>query len=97
MALQNSDLYKKHDQLAQLKKETYDKIYKTCINLIKKTAETGELMCIFEIPTFSFGASYPIININACAEYIMKKLSIENSNIRSEFIEPDTIFIDWTK
>ena len=30
MALRNDDLYKKHDQLIRLKKETYEKLYNRC-------------------------------------------------------------------
>ncbi len=95
--LKNSDLYKKHDQIAKLKQETYDRLYLKCINIIKKTADIGELFCIFELPSFLFGASYPIINVKSCAEYIMTKLSYENENIKTEFIEPNIIFIDWNK
>ena len=97
MELKNSDLYKKHDQLSSLKKETYDKIYLSCINLIKKTADTGELICLFDIPKFLFGTGYPIINVPACAEYIMKKLSNANDNIKIEYVAPSFLIIDWTK
>lgn len=97
MSLNNNDLYKKHDQLIQLKKETYEKLYNRCINNIKLTSNAGELICLFEIPSFLFGSSYPIINIESCANYIMNKLTTTNSNIKTSFIEPNIIFIDWRR
>lgn len=97
MDLNNIDLYKKHERLIQLKRETYEKIYKRCVNLIKLTSDAGELICIFEIPSFMFGSSYPIINISYCANYIMNKISASNQNIKTTFIEPKYIFIDWRR
>ena len=97
MDLKNNDLYKKHDQLIQLKKETYEKLYIRCKNVIKLTSNAGELICLFEIPEFVFGSSYPIINIVSCANYIMNKLTKANINIKAIFIEPNIIFIDWRR
>ena len=97
MDLNNDDLYKKHDQLVQLKRETYDKLYTRCRNRIKLTSDAGELICLFEIPAFLFGSSYPIINIPSCANYIMNKLAMANSHIKTTFIEPNFIFIDWRR
>ncbi len=97
MDLNNNDLYKKHDQLIQLKRETYEKLYNRCKNTIKLTSDAGELICLFEIPNFLFGSSYPIINIQSCANYIMNKLTIANNNIKTTFIEPNIIFIDWRR
>jgi Family of unknown function (DUF5759) len=97
MALKNNDLYKKHDQLIELKKETYEQLYKRCKSTIKLTSDTGELVCIYEIPEFVFGSSYPIINVEYCANYLMNKLHMENKNIKTKFIEPNLIFIDWRR
>lgn len=97
MDLKNNDLYKKHDQLIKLKRETYEKLYNRCKNQIKLTSDTGELICLFEIPNFLFGSSYPIINIESCANYIMNKLVNANKNIKTTFIEPNIIFIDWRR
>ena len=97
MEINNNDLYKKHDQLIKLKKETYDKLYIRCKNLIKLTSDAGELICLFKIPEFLFGSSYPIINIESCGNYIMNKLTKANKNIRTEFIKPNLIFIDWRR
>jgi hypothetical protein len=97
MSLKSSDLYDKHDKLIQLKRNTYDQLYKRCVNIIKLTSKTGELMCIFEIPNFLFGSEYPIINIPLCADYIINKLTISNSNIRASFIKPNLILIDWRR
>lgn len=97
MDLNNDSLYKKHDQLIRLKKETYEKLYGRCKNIIKLTSDAGELFCVFEIPPFLFGSSYPIINIRYCANYIMNKLTQSNINIKTTFIEPNVIFIDWRR
>jgi hypothetical protein len=97
MDLKTSDLYQKHDQLIQLKKATYDKLYQRCVNSVKLTASSGELCCFFKIPQFLFGSSYPIINVNSCANYIMNKLVQSNEHIKTSFIEPDIIFIDWRR
>lgn len=97
MSLRNDDLYKKHDQLIHLKKETYEKIYMRCRNQIKLISDAGELLCIFEIPNFMFGTSYPIINVISCANYIMHKLTKANSHIKTFFIEPNILFIDWRR
>ncbi len=97
MDLNTSDLYKRHEQLMELKKQTYDKLYIRCLNTIKLTANTGELVCCFEIPSFLFGSEYPLINIESCANYIMNKLAKSNKNIRTVFVHPNIIFIDWRR
>jgi len=95
--INNHDLYRKHDQLIQLKKETYERIYNRCKNMIKMASDMGELICFFEIPEFIFGSSYPMINVKYCSNYIRNKLHQANKNIRTEFIEPNIIFIDWRR
>lgn len=97
MEINNSDLYKKHEQLIEQKRETYEKIYKRCINRIKLASNAGELICFFEIPHFLFGSSFPIINIESCSTYIMNKLDKANKNIKTTFIEPNILFIDWRR
>ncbi len=97
MELGNNNLYKKHDQLIELKRQTYEKIYTRCKNRIKLASDAGELLCVFEIPNFMFGSSYPIINVKYCANYIINKLYNANNNIKTTFIEPNIIFIDWRR
>lgn len=97
MNLTDNDLYKKHDQLIQLKKETYEKLYNRCTTIIKYASNAGELICLFKVPAFLFGSSYPIINVQSCANYIMAKLKLSNAHIKTTFIEPDIIFIDWRR
>src|SRR5580698_5744315 len=97
MELKTADLYKKHDQLIELKKITYDRLYNRCKNIIKLTADAGELICLFEIPKFMFGSGYSIINVKACADYIMNKLMNSNKYIKTTFIDPNIIFIDWRR
>jgi hypothetical protein len=97
MSINDNDLYKKHDQLISLKKATYDKLYERCKNIIKLTSDAGELVCVFEIPEFLFGSSFPIINRKSCGNYIMNKLIADNKNIKTTFIDPGSIFIDWRR
>jgi hypothetical protein len=97
MDLNNNDLYKKHDQLIELKRQTYEKLYTRCKNRIKLTSDASELICLFEIPNFLFGSSYPIINIQSCANYIMNKLTSANKHIKTTFVEPNILFIDWRR
>jgi hypothetical protein len=97
MELNNRDLYKRHEQLIELKRDTYEKIFRRCKNTIKLTSDAGELICFFKIPQFVFGSSYPIINTHYCANYIMNKLCQANKHIKTTFVEPDIIFIDWRR
>lgn len=97
MELNNKDLYKKHEQLIELKRETYEKLYRRCKNTIKLTSDAGELICLFKIPQFVFGSSFPIVNTQYCANYIMNKLHQANKHIKTTFFEPDIIFIDWRR
>lgn len=95
VTLSSNDLYGKHDQLTNLKKQTYDKLYKRCVNIIKLTARTGELCCIFEVPSFVFGSEFPLINVSSCANYIMSKLTKTNKNIKTVFVPDNMILISW--
>jgi len=97
MTLRTADLYKQHNRLIELKRETYDKLYKRCLNQIKLTADTGELICFFTVPKCLFGSSWPLINVQPCATYIINKLTKSNKNIKATFIEPNIIFIDWRR
>lgn len=97
MSLRTYDLYGKHDKLIEMKRNTYDKLHRRCENIIRLTSDTGKLMCVFEIPPFVFGSDYPLINVQSCANYIMNKLVESNSNIKTSFIEPNIIFIDWRR
>ncbi len=64
MELNNSDLNKKHDRLVQLKRETYDKIYKKCLALIKLTSDAGDLICFFEFQIFYLGVVIQLSTFN---------------------------------
>jgi hypothetical protein len=97
MSLRQEDLYGKHDQLIELKRQTYETLYKRCVNIIKLTAATGELMCIFEVPRFMFGVPYALINQEMCANYIINKLSQTNRHIKCLFVTPNYIIIDWRR
>lgn len=97
MSMRDRDLYKKHDELIRLKKETYEKIYSRCCNIIKASSDAGELLCIYEIPNFLFGTSYPIIDIVSCANYLMNRLTRANKHFKAAFFHPNLLFIDWRR
>lgn len=97
MKLSNNNLYKKHDRFIELKRSTYEKLYTRCKNTIKLSSDAGELICLFKIPPFLFGSAYPIINIESCYRYISNKLKNENKQIKTTFIEPNLILIDWRR
>lgn len=97
MKIDNSDLYSSYDKVTELKLNTYKKLLAKCENTIKHAAKLGELMCIFTIPNFLFGTDYPIINIAACAQYIIHNITEANEHIKAEFIEPNLILIDWRR
>lgn len=97
MKLNNNTLYKKHDDLLELKRKAYEKLYTRCKYKIKLTSDAGELICLFEIPNFLFGCTFPIINVQSCANYIMNNLQKENQNIKTTFVEPNIILIDWRR
>jgi hypothetical protein len=97
MELKTSDLYKKHNKLVLLKKNAYDDIFRKCLATIKMTATTGQLWCIYEIPSFSISAGYPIVNNEYCAEYVIEKMSQQSKHVKSHFIEPGLLFFDWRK
>ena len=97
MAITNDDLYKGHEKLTTMKKETYEGIYRKCELLIKSTSKIGGLNCFYEIEDTSINFGYGQINKENCAAYIINKLQKSNSNIRAEFFEPNIIFIDWRR
>lgn len=97
MELKTADLYRKHDQLINLKRKTYHKLYERCLNTIKLTGMRGDLICIYEIPSFMFGEGFPIINIESCANYIMNTLAKTHHSLRTTFFSPNIIFIDWRR
>lgn len=95
--LSDDDLYRNHHNLVELKKQTYDKLFERCVQSVKLASKIGELMCVYKVPSFVFGAPYPTINIEYCSKYIIKKLLRTNKHIKANFIEPDIIFIDWRR
>ena len=97
MSLSNNDLYRKYDQLIKLKQETYEIVHKRCVNTIKNTSSLGKLSCIYEIPKYIVGGSYPLVNPEYCANYVINKILKDNTNIRCEFIKPNVIICDWRR
>lgn len=95
ISLSSRDLYTTHDNFANLKKQTYDKVYRRCVNIIKLTAKAGQLWCVFEIPPFVFGSEFPLINVTSCANYIMDRLIRSNKHIKAKFIPDNNILISW--
>lgn len=90
-------LYAKHNKLSDLKEKTYNNILNRCCKVIESAANSGELMCIYEIPKLVFGTGYPTIDIEPCADYVRHKIEKANKNIRTAFEKPNIILICWTK
>jgi hypothetical protein len=97
MEIDDNFLYEKHDRLTELMRETYDRLYTRCVKTIKLASNSGELMCTFEIPPLLFGSGYPKVNVENCAEFIIKKLTNANKNISTAFVTPNLIYIDWRR
>lgn len=95
--LTSKDLYKRHDQLVQLKRKTYNEIYRQCTHKIKFAADMGEMITYFEIPHFMFCTGYAIVNIDACANYIINKFDTELPAVRATFHKPNILLLDWRR
>lgn len=95
--LRDGDLYKNHDNIIKMKKDTYDRITRMLVNTIKRSAGIGELLCFFEIPCFIFGSGHPIVNVEYCANYVMNELHKLRKDIKTCFIPPNIILADWRR
>lgn len=80
-----------------LKTETYEKIFRKCVNSIKACARKGDLVCSFPIPVYVLGAGYPRIDPANCAVYLKERLLKENDKLKISFVQPNILFIDWRK
>lgn len=97
MDLNTSDLYKKHNELSNLIRLSYENIYKKCIQHIKFSANTGELVCVYTIPYFIMGSGYSIVDVKSCASYIQEKMKRGAPDVKTKFIEPNILFFDWRR
>ena len=95
MSITDKELYNQNQRIMDLKRATYESLYKKCVNLIKLNSKKGELMCFYYIPKIVFGSGYPHVNIEYCAKYIIDKLHIANKHIRATLVQPNMLLIDW--
>jgi hypothetical protein len=94
-----SALYDRIDKLNELRLESFDIVYTTCIKSMKNVADTGKLACFFAIPKLIIG--YPLIDPDICAEYIYEKFDEINksgrASIRVRYFKPNILLICWAK
>ena len=95
--LSNNDLYRKHEMMVDLKTKTYEKVLSLCVGTIKMASNNGELICMYQIPTYVLGTGYPKIEARSCATYVMHKLTKANENLKTKFVEPNVLVIDWRR
>jgi hypothetical protein len=76
-----------------IKKESYEYILDKCYNFIKLMANQNKVDCIFEIPKFIYGKTFPSIDQEECAYYIIEELN--KNNFLYYFFPPDKIYISW--
>lgn len=97
MEISDDELYGKYNQKIQQQIESYSIVYRNCVNAIKTTSKRGDLIHVFEIPSVLVERMFAKINVELCAEYIINQLKTTNKNIKSEFIAPNILFLDWSK
>lgn len=95
--LSDADLYQRHDTMRELKTETYEKIFRKCVNSIKACAKNGDLICSFPIPVYVLGTGYPRVDPVNCSVYLKERLLKENSNLKISFVSPNILFVDWRR
>ena len=95
--LNSKSLYKRHNEIIELRKKAYAAVYQKCINYIQYETDKGELICLFKVPSFIFGIG--AVDIPLCIEYIKQKINKDyNGIIRVDSpTGTDIIFCDWRK
>ena len=86
-----TDLIKKQKEREDMKKETYNKIYK---RIEKKICTASDANCYhtwYQIPEFLVGL--PVYSFKDCKEYVQNKLVHNGFNV--DFYEPNILFIKW--
>jgi len=69
----------------------FEKVLEMSHNKIKKTTESKQLKCIFDVPSFIFG--YPLFNINDCIAYVTNEL--KNNGFIVYYLFPNKLYISW--
>jgi hypothetical protein len=87
------DLIKEQEEKYELRKICYKKVYKRIETKILQVNNVNESQCWYEIPEFILGI--PLYSFENCKDYIIKKLT--KNGFKSEMLNNNIIFIDWTK
>jgi len=69
----------------------FEKVLEMSHNKIKKTTESKQLKCIFDVPSFIFG--YPLFNVNDCITYVTNEL--KSNGFIVHYIFPNKLYISW--
>jgi hypothetical protein len=85
------DLVKKQKEREELKKNTYDKIYKIIEKKICTSSDSNCYHIWYQVPEFLVGL--PVYSYTHCKEYLINKLISNGFNVSS--YEPNILFIKW--
>lgn len=93
--LSDADLFQTMDRQEQLTLDSYQKVYQTCINLIKSESKKRQTSCTFLVPPMVLSSGYRTINTVECGYYIVDHLMQANVHIVAQMIDRNTIVIEW--
>jgi hypothetical protein len=85
------DLIKKQKEKEELKKKTYDKIYKIIEKKICTASDSNSYHIWYQVPEFLVGL--PVYSYKNCKEYLTNKLVSNGFTVDS--YEPNILFIRW--
>lgn len=95
--LSDKDLYHHHEITLTNKIVAYDIVFKACVEAIREAGKRGQLICRYNIPQYSIKPAYVKIDIESCADYVMKKVRDVNKNLKVGFVKPNILIINWMK
>ena len=85
------DLIKKQKEKEELKKHTYDKIYKIIEKKIYNASNSNYYHIWYQVPEFLVGL--PVYSYKDCKEYLINKLKSNGFNV--DTYEPNILLIKW--
>ena len=85
------DLHRSIHEKKERNAQCYDKVLEMAHNKIKKTTESKQLRCVYDVPSFIFG--YPLFDINECIAHVTRELQSNGFVVRYMF--PNKLYISW--
>lgn len=95
--LSDSDLFQARDRQEQITQECYQKVYQSCINLIKSESKKRQTSCVFQVPPMILCGRYRTIDTIECGQYILDHLHVANTHIVAQMMDRTTIAISWDR